>query len=111
MSCLTVLGAPKAGYGLLDALPRSRVKATTERVLRLRLMSEDSSPTVRAAAASNPMLPTEILEQLSQDASVLVRSWAARNPNASLELLQKMRQLETDESLAAYLEWLISAKA
>ena len=107
MSCLTSISQPGVGYGLLDKLPRTPIKNTPYRQLRLSNMAKSEDPWVRAAAASNPMIARETLEHLSTDAEVLVRSWVVRNPKCPRSLLWNMHLTEKDEMLKAYLDWLL----
>ena len=107
MSCLTSIAKPGVGYGLLDRLPRTPIKTTSFRQVRLANMAKSDDPRIRAAAASNPMLSTEMLESLSSDADVLVRSWVARNPECPRSILRNMCLVEDDPSLKAYLDWLL----
>lgn len=92
---------------MLDSLPRSTIVPTRDRRQRLIDMAGSVSPNVRAAAASNPMLPKDVLINLSQDENLLVRSWVARNPKAPKSLLLDMAGVEPNPQLRAYLNWLL----
>ncbi len=53
----------------------------------LEKLGRDSSPTVRAAVARNPIAPAELLERLAEDKHSRVRAGAAKKSSASPQLL------------------------
>ncbi|NBO26600.1 MAG: hypothetical protein EBU96_07400 [Actinobacteria bacterium] len=108
-----IAGNPKTPVEVLVALSKDkdkwvrRVVAQNTRTPKenLRLLAKERLPkeefsgsNVRAAVASNPMCPADLLESLSRDKSAEIRRSVAQNPSARTEVLEWLAQ-DIDEDV------------
>jgi hypothetical protein len=81
---------------------------TRTKVSRLRIMATSSDPKIRAAAASNPHAPIDVLKLLGADISKEVRSWVARNYKTPEWLVSELAKDE-DKGIQAFAKYRLTA--